>query len=76
MVIDDSKHSLFNQKKFQRKRVLLRIQRTLQSVKQWRETAQEISNQLCRWEKQIFIEQEVMLLMLETNIQNQYGKEL
>ena len=37
---------------------------------------EDASNQICRWEKQVFIDPEILLQMLETNIQNQYGKEL
>ena len=33
-------------------------------------TVQDISNQICRWEKQVFIYWEIVTWILETNIQN------
>ena len=37
---------------------------------------QNMFEQICRWKKQVFIDQEIVLFMLGTNIQNQYGKEM
>ena len=44
--------------------------------KPWLETVQNMFEQICRWKKQVFIDQGIALFMLGTNIQNQYGKEM